>query len=108
MSNHPAVPLPGEDPEDAGNGPPPCEPAWFELPAAGRAAIPELWQRAGGLVDGQPAVSLVSVWLRYFSFGGRAGLIEMWAYLCGALACPPGEAVRLEHAVWELEAFGED
>jgi hypothetical protein len=41
------------------------------------------------------------LWLRYFSFGGEAGRLEVDAYVNGAIAMPPVQHDMLAHAINE-------
>jgi hypothetical protein len=41
------------------------------------------------------------VWMKYFGIGGNAGLIEVQAYVHGALSLPPIERDLLAHALNE-------
>lgn len=50
----------------------------------------------------QAGLDLNEVWLRYFSFGGDAGITEMAAYLQHLLPLPPLQRDLLAHAVNEL------
>jgi hypothetical protein len=41
------------------------------------------------------------LWLRYFSYGGEAGRLEVDAYVNGAIAMPPMQHDILAHAINE-------
>lgn len=52
-------------------------------------------------------LTLEQIWIKYFSFGGKAGLTEVQAYVHGALIFPVVERDLLAHALNEsLNALG--
>lgn len=54
-------------------------------------------------------IKIDHVWMQYFSIGGMSGLVEVQAYVYGALALPPLERDLLAHALNEsLDALGVD
>jgi hypothetical protein len=55
-----------------------------------------------GIID-RAGIARDIYWLRYFSFGGAAGLLEFLAYLDEALLADPGDHLMIDHAVWEIE-----
>jgi hypothetical protein len=46
-------------------------------------------------------LDLEEIWITYFSIGGRSGLMEVQAYVYGALSLPPIERDLLAHALNE-------
>lgn len=46
-------------------------------------------------------LTLEQIWIKYFGIGGKAGLIEVQAYVYGALSFPPIERDILAHALNE-------
>ncbi|MCG5434045.1 hypothetical protein LV457_17370 [Mycobacterium sp. MYCO198283] len=46
-------------------------------------------------------LTVSDLWLRYFALGGDAGLVEIDAYLNGAMSLPPLQHDMLAHAVNE-------
>jgi hypothetical protein len=46
-------------------------------------------------------LTVEELWVRYFSFGGDAGQMEIDAYLNGAIAMPPMQHDMLAHAINE-------
>jgi hypothetical protein len=54
------------------------------------------------IVD-QAGIARDIYWLRYYSFGGAAGLVEFAAYLDEALLVDPGDHSMIDQAVWEIE-----
>jgi hypothetical protein len=66
-------------------------------------------QRQGFRLAFEAAVDLdlEKVWINYFGIGGRTGLMEVQAYVYGALSLPPIERDLLAHALNEsLDALG--
>lgn len=54
-------------------------------------------------------LTLEQVWMAYFGVGGMSGIVEIQAYLYGALSLPPIERDLLAHALNEsLDARGVD
>jgi hypothetical protein len=54
-------------------------------------------------------LDLEKVWIAYFSIGGKSGLMEVQAYVYGALSLPPIERDLLAHALNEsLDGLGAD
>lgn len=52
-------------------------------------------------------VDLEKVWITYFGIGGKSGLMEVQAYVYGALSLPPIERDLLAHALNEsLDSLG--
>ena len=47
------------------------------------------------------SLTLEQVWMKYFGIGGEAGLIEVQAYIYGALSFPALERDLLAHALNE-------
>lgn len=46
-------------------------------------------------------LALEQLWIKYFGIGGKAGLIEVQAYVYGAFSLPPIERDILAHALNE-------
>jgi hypothetical protein len=68
-------------------------------------------QRQGFRVAFEAAadLDLEKVWIAYFSIGGKCGLMEVQAYVYGALSLPRIERDLLAHALNEsLDALGAD
>lgn len=66
------------------------------------AENPEAQARATREAMDASALALHSVWLRYFSFTGTAGEVEINAYLNGSMDLPTHERDLVAHAVNEL------
>jgi hypothetical protein len=47
-------------------------------------------------------LDLEKVWITYFGIGGKSGLMEVQAYVYGALSLPPIERDLLAHALNEF------
>jgi hypothetical protein len=55
-----------------------------------------------GIIN-QAGIARDIYWLRYFTFGGAADLVEFAAYLDEALVAGPDDHSMIDHAVWEIE-----